>query len=51
MCSKYHSLMLYYQATMFAIFCCHCYDGMVVMGDMCVQSIKAIRTTIRLLCW
>ena len=24
---------------------------MVVMGGMCVQSIAAIRTSIRLLCW
>ena len=25
--------------------------AMVVMGGMCVQSITAIRTIIRLLCW
>ena len=45
---KYHGHSLYYQATVFAFIVAM---AMVVMGDTCVQSIMAIRTIIRLLCW
>ena len=47
----------YYQATMLEIVinCLRLFVvvtmAIVVMGGMCVQSIKAIRTIIRLLCW
>ena len=52
---KYHGHSLYYQVTVLAI--ARGYSkfivamAMVVMGDTCVQSIMAIRTIIRLLCW
>ena len=61
MCSKYHGHTHYYQATMLVIVinCLRLFAvvifvvamAMVVMGGMCVQSITAIRTIIRLLCW
>ena len=56
-CSKYHGHTHYYQATMLEIVinCLRLFFVvtmvMVVMGGMCVQSITAIRTIIRLLCW
>ena len=45
---KYHGHSLYYQATVLAIVI-NCLR--LVMGGMCVQSITAICTIIRLLCW
>ena len=56
-CTKYHGHTHYYQATMLEIVinCLRLFFvvtmAMVVMGCMCVQSITAIRTIIRLLCW
>ena len=55
-CTKYHDHTHYYQATMLEIVinCLRLFFvvtmAMVVMGGMCVQSITAIRTIIRLLC-
>ena len=55
-CSKYHGYTHYYQATtlLIVINCLRLFFVvtmvMVVMGGMCVQSITAIRTIIRLLC-
>ena len=53
---KYHGHLLYYQATVLAIvnYCLRLFNiamAMAVMGDMCVESITAIRTIFRLLCW
>ena len=56
-CTKYHGHTHYYQATMLEIVinCPRLFVvvtmAMVVMDGMCVQSITAIRTIIRLLCW
>ena len=53
-CSKYHGHTHYYQATMLVIVI-NCLRLFVVvtmaMVVMCVLSITAIRTIIRLLCW
>ena len=49
---RYHGHSLYYQATVLAIASKFIVAmATVVMGDTCVQSIMAICTTVRLLCW
>ena len=50
-CTKYHGHTHYYQATILEIVINCLRLFVVVMDGMCVQSITAIRTIIRLLCW
>ena len=49
-CTNYHGHTHYYQATIIVL-SFTVTMAMVVIGGMCVQSITAIRTIIRLLCW
>ena len=59
LCTKYHGRTQYFLATMLVIgincprlfvVVIYCYHGDGSDGDMCVQSITAIRTSYRLLC-